>query len=299
MEKLVKELKSALTNDSISLESILLKAKVLGYDLDNKQLINWVNLEINGYHEMDSEVPFYRSFVTAIYGVMTNGYTRYNHTQIPTIHIQENIRELLTNTKVRSGISEIEHIVSDDKSENLINPIPLEMLVYINKDIPTNGFIVEAAQREIPKSSFKGVLTSVRAKLLDFVLELDKEYDSIENAKEDSENVDKMLSTTIYGNNNVVITGSHNTQEAKIINKNNIEELQKLLRDANVPEEDVTELAEIVQDEEADFNKNEFGPKVKGWIKKIMNKAVDGTLNLSFSTAGQLINTAISNYYGL
>lgn len=298
MEKQIKELKSALTDESISLESILLKAKVLGYDLDNEKLINWVNLEINGYHGKETDVPFYRSFVTSIYGAMTDGYTRYNYTQIPTMHIKEDIRELLTNTKIRVGISEIEHIVSDEKSENLINPIPLEMLVYINNDIPTNGFVVESAQREIPKSSFKGVLTSVRAKLLDFILELNKEYDSIENAKEDSENIDKMLSTTIYGNNNIVITGSHNTQEAKIVNKNNLEELLKLLKDSNIPEEDVTELAEIIEEEEPIADKKEFGPKVKGWIKKIMNKAIDGSIELSLSTAGQLINSAISNYYG-
>lgn len=61
MEKLINDIAQNLVEQNGSVESALLKTKVLAYKIKNDNLINWVNGELNGYNNI-KELPEYRIF---------------------------------------------------------------------------------------------------------------------------------------------------------------------------------------------------------------------------------------------
>ena len=52
--KLVDELVDLLSDESTSLSAALLKTKVLLHKIGHKELVEWVNHELNGYEDKDS-----------------------------------------------------------------------------------------------------------------------------------------------------------------------------------------------------------------------------------------------------
>jgi hypothetical protein len=204
--KILEEIINELTHSSNkSLEQALLQTKVLAYQLDNKNLIDWTNAELNGYEVKN--VPDYRVVPCGLYGSMTNGYYRYNHMQIPTLHLEmDKIKELGV-ARLNQSITGLEHLIKEDNnSDVLISPLSPEFIaLIINKKIPTNGYFAETAQKEIAKSSIKQVVSAIRSKLLDFMLELKKEIGNKSITENEKEKVNDIFTTTIIGNNNVII----------------------------------------------------------------------------------------------
>jgi hypothetical protein len=70
------------------------------------------------------------------------------------------------------------------------------------------------------------------------------------------------------------------------------------LKENEVPDEDVAELEAALVAEPVAADRN-YGPRVAGWIGKMMSKAADGTWQVGANTAGALLGTVLAKYYGL
>lgn len=294
---LLSEIINILTNDTQSLTNALLKTKVLAYKLNNDKLLKWVNNELNGY-ESGSILPDYRTIPTTVIGSFSNGFQRATNAQIPTSHLDSKLQEALSKTNMTTSVSNLEHLAAN-KDESLGQPLPPELCGYISRNFPYDGFVVEFAKKSLTKGQIVSILAQIRSKLLEFILELDKEKKDAEITSISNKEVDKILTTTIIGNNNVVLSGDNNTQTVNItIKKNDLKSLIKLLEKYNVEEDDIREITDVLNSEKPDYEKKELGPKAKTWLTKMLGKAVQGTWDIAAGIGANLLTNALRSYYG-
>ncbi|MEN2436783.1 hypothetical protein AAH994_15300 [Weeksellaceae bacterium A-14] len=308
------ELVSQIINELVntkdySLDSALLKTKVLASRIQNKELLDWANSELVGYESSDVLPEYRKNIQNGLSGDYINGNMHYKNSQIPTVGLGEEMENTLRYTNFTNSITELETLCSKEKTSYFHSPVRAEIvgMISINWEKMGNPYLnVLNVNRVIPKNAIEGILSSVRNKLLDFMLKIDEEYGNlteIKDLREKNKEISKIVNNTIINNNgdgNVLNTGDKNSIENKPkIKKNNLDEFAQNLRDNNVSEEDISEITEIIQQEKPNFEERRFGDKVNSWIAKMVTKTVDGTWNASIGTAGNLLATAIQNYYGM
>lgn len=100
------------------------------------------------------------------------------------------------------------------------------------------------------------------------------------------------------GDGNVINTGSHNTIQATInLSKGNLDTLKNELSKHNVASDDIIEIVTIVEQEQP--TGNALGPKSKSWMRKMLDKSMEGTWEVGLATAGGLLTEILKKYYGL
>lgn len=161
-------------------------------------------------------------------------------------------------------------------------------------------------KKSISVNAVVEILAFVRNNMLDFMLKIDSEFGNIteiEELKTKKEQITSIMNHTIIntsGDGNVVNTGEKAKISAAInIKKGNKEELTKHLEDIGLSKEDTSELVEILDVEQPDFEKKTFSQKVNGWTQKMLGKALDGSWNIGIGAAGTLLAEAIKSYYGM
>jgi hypothetical protein len=301
MEKLLNEIVQSLTDETTLLFNCLLKAKVLAYKIDNQNLKYWINCELNGYGN-DDELPEYRKYFGTVIGTMSNGHYLVSNATIPLMHLKEKASNLEC-FFLLDDIGSIEKMLIKTRGDVLTKRLPPEFCLIINDGIKANGYFVVDAGVQINKNVLYSVLNSVKSKLLDFLLELENQFDYKINyleVKKKNEKVNQIISNTIYGNNNVVLAGDKNIQNVNInISKGDFNELSKVLKQSGVEDVDIEELKVIVEEDTPDYEHRKFGINTKNWIKKMTAKAIDGTWKISLTAAGHILGTALEHYFGL
>jgi hypothetical protein len=302
--KLIKEIINELSDKNPNLENVLMKTKILLHKLGEKSLVHWVNNELNGYSK-EEQIPEYRIIHTRVLGTVTNGYTaRWNNYPLPISHLKPSLQENFTTAKLSESIASLEHLASSD-SDTLSKPIQPEFCPILSKGL-ADGIVVEVARQDIGKSQIINVLTQIRSRLLDFVLDLsDKipEETTEEEVKKMSKeiNAGNLFNNAMFGDNATIVLGDHNTQSIKnIAIKNDFNKLAEILRANKVSEEDITKLQSAIKSDvdNVDHANKEYGPNVKGWVKTMLAKAVDSTWQINLGVASSLIASALSSYYG-
>jgi hypothetical protein len=183
--------------------------------------------------------------------------------------------------------------------------IPMESYGLLGKGLG-NGFQIESAWSEVSKDSVLQILTQVRSRLLDFILELDDQFPSELNEEQVKSRIDTIdtegiFNNAIFGNNTTIVVGSGNNQSVNNLNlKGNFEDLAQTLKDKGVNESDVNNLREAIEKDEPLVNhgKKEYGPEVKEWLRIMLSKAVDTSWQIELGVAGSLLANALSHYYG-
>ena len=241
MKKLdIKALIENVISDLVSnqpLSVIFLKVQAISFYLDNQEFQDWFENENNGYKDLD-KIPEYRIYSTTVHAnVMTFGglWKDYN---IPVDQIKDNfVKKWLSEIKLNDSISSIESSLENSTNQGVfIRHLPGVAFSEINK-ILQQGCHIEDAWQEISRTAFVNTVSSVKSKLLEFFLKLDKEFkneinfDVMHNKKE----VDKIVtqtinagvvnmgegsislseSTTIGGQNNTVTINSNTKTELK------------------------------------------------------------------------------------
>ncbi|SGZ16504.1 response regulator receiver protein [Moritella viscosa] len=302
--KLADEIIDILSSTDGVLSDALIKTKVLLHRTGQKDLITWVNKELNGYND-DDNLPDYRIVEAQVLVNASNGAFEVNSHPVPLGHLDEDYRNQLEKGIMPQSLAIIEELTAN-KDGSLHSCIPMEMNGLLSKNL-ANEYVVQRAWCEIPIASVSNILMQVRSRLLDFILELNCEFSSASTDDEIKEKANKFDATnlfnhTFFGNNTTILLGSDNTQNITNTNtKNDFEALASELKLNGVSNEDVISLKQAV---EGDCNlevknKNEFGPEVKTWMQKMMSKAIEASWQIELGAAGSLLATALNNYYGL
>ena len=165
---LLDEIIGLLGDENGSLTDALLKTKILLHQIGRKELVQWVNNELNGYAD-DSDVPSYRVIPSHVVGNVSNVAWRAESQPLPIQHLDKEYQAHLEKAELRQSLAVVEKLASSKGA--FIRRIPLEANHLFDKGLG-NGFRTENIWCETSRMDIVNVLVQVRSRLLDFMLEL-------------------------------------------------------------------------------------------------------------------------------
>lgn len=304
----VEQIIDELSDSEKSLATPFLKTKVLASRIGNEELLEWVSHELSGYSIENT--PPYRIGRPVVTCDLTDGYNVNYNSALPMTLIDAKIASELTKHRFNDTIQTLEDVVKSHPSGGMVKRMGEDLASILTKQIQDKGAELYITNLTVTTSSKQivEVLSKIRSLLLDFMLKLEKTIPNLNEimkderkVKEANEAVSHIYNTTIntHGDGNTITTGNSNSIYVKVkVEKNNVEQLKDALRENLVPEEDISEIVEIVQDESATSD-GLFGMRVNGWISKMINRALDGSWQISAGAAGGVIVELIKKYYGL
>lgn len=301
--KLIDEIIEILSSDKGKLSDALIKTKVLLHKIGQKELVEWVNNELNGYPNREA-VPSYRILNAQVLVNASNMAYRVNSHPIPLGHLDKSYRDSLETAKMDQSLAILEKYVENNDG-HLQSPIPMEANGLLGKGL-ANSYRIERAWCEIQIADVSQIIIQVRSRLLDFVLELNEKLPGDLNEEQVKDRTDhfdaaNLFNHTIFGDNTTIVVGSSNTQSVTNSNiKGDFESLSNLLKDNGVQEEDIQSLETAIRNDQDEVNVQEksYGPAVKGWLQTMLSKAVDTSWQIELGTASSLLATALNNFYG-
>jgi hypothetical protein len=194
--EIINQIQADLINEDVSLSAILRKAKVLSSQLESDELANWVSDELDGYY--DSELPDYRLLDTSVSGTWTNGYWVVNNRALTMFSIDDDeLRNMLTTFPVGDGIKTVEQYAN--LSEDQRFQVPADITTYVNTFVSEGGYGYAQLHFTVGPHDFEQILDTVRNRLLDFILKLDKKWNP-ENPPPEDEDLKELVSVSIYNN---------------------------------------------------------------------------------------------------
>jgi len=189
---------SELVDPTVRLADTLLKVQVLAFQIKNSKLKSWVDGELNGYNS-SLDVPSYRIIPSMVLGNLEQqrfgGLLSRTRQRLPVEYLDKETFNLLKEAKIQNSVSELELMLKGDGTCQI--PISYATSTKFNK-IFGNEWVVNSAWSEISRTSLQGILSSIKSKLLTFVLELAEEIGEKENINiMDKKKIDNLFDKTI------------------------------------------------------------------------------------------------------
>lgn len=301
---LLRDIQNSAINSDVRLSDLLRKCKVLAARLQNVELNAWVDSELNGYQSKD-DLPLYRIIGCTAKGNLGGPFgAEMRNITIPASCLAEKVRNWAKCVYLVQPISSLEELAKGD-GDNLLCEWPGDLIASVANKI-YRGYSLYAAWMNVPKGAVVAILETVRNRILNFALEIEKAAPDAGEAPPDSkpipeEKVSQVFNTYITGNVQNVATGSSNfTQGGQFtVLKGDFISLSSLLKSQGVAEDDISSLHDAINEDEKKEKTPGFGEKVSGWIGKMLSKAGTAVWNISSGSAGTLLTKAIAQYYGL
>ena len=149
------------------------------------------------------------------------------------------------------------------------------------------------------------LMNAVRNRILDFSLAVWKEsptageIDDTRSSKLEPTKVTQIFNTTVYGGSANLVGTATDSEITFNLSPADIPGLEAILRENGIKDTELYELRTALAAEPQPPADKVFGPKVSSWISKMIEKAADGTWNVSLGAAGNLLAQALGKYYGL
>jgi hypothetical protein len=298
--RLLTEIIDALSGNQADFVNALFKAKVLAYRLGDADLKRWVDSELSGYSD-GAALPPYRCLHVTIMGQVSDGLRVYYDHVLPVFHLERKLRDKLTLTELRDSIAVVEQFSRSE--QDLVIAFQPEYYPALSKGL-RGGFEILRAWGKHSVGAHLQVVTEVRARLLEFVLNLEGSLpDNIDgkNLRQIAEDlgVHEMFKGAVFGDNvNINIGSGSQSNLSNTVNKSDFAGLAEVLRNNGVGEEDIGDLRQAVEEDGARDAEKTYGPKVRQWMGGMLAKAGSAAWNVGMQAAGGVLANAISGYYG-
>lgn len=298
--RLLTEIIDALSGERTDLVEALFKAKVLAFRLGDADLRQWVDSELSGYRN-ETTLPTYRRLHMTIMAQVSDGYHVYNDQVLPVFHLEKRLRDKLTVTELRESIAVVERFSRSE--QDLIVALQPEYFPALSKGL-RGGFEILRAWGKHSVGAHLQVVTEVRARLLEFVLNLEGSLpDDVDsrNLRQIAEDVGvhEMFKGAVFGDNvNINIGSGSQSQLSNTVHKNDFAGLAKVLGEHGVGQGDIAELRQAVDEDGNRDAEKSYGPKVRQWMGGMIAKAGSTAWNIGMQAAGGVLANAISGYYG-
>lgn len=160
-----------------TLENILLRLKVILSDLDNEVIMNWIQGELQGY-DAKEDMPAYRIIKGQPMGTfIVNCSTQYTNSQVPLELLipQEQIDQLIT-IHVKDSINTLQEVIDKGNDADYGKVVPTAFCHAIS----TEGLQIGSMRIKCPSNIISKIVANVKTKLVDVILELEKQYDNLD-----------------------------------------------------------------------------------------------------------------------
>jgi len=298
---LLDDIVGILADEKGSLNAALLKTKVLLHTIGKKELATWVSNELKGYPD-EASLPSYRICSAEVHGHLSNPGWDARDFVLPILHLSEGHKKNMTVSPCLMSIESIEESVQRfrTKGGKLIRHMPPEAGALFRK-VLAPGTNVWSLWIEINMVDVENILTEVRSRLLDFMLELrdvvgidvpEKEL----AAKAAIADTEKMFATAVYGSGNTIIIGSHHIQT--ITNqKDDLDGLIQEVAKLGYQQKELDELRQAVLEDKADGNTPDITEgKTEKWFTKAIKEAGKGAVKVGVDVVASAITRAIEQY---
>lgn len=224
IKKLAESILSDITSD-VSIANILLKTKVFAAKIGDKELLEWVELELKGYEQ---NPPEYRIIDAGVKVDIHRGFQEILGYTYPIDMVkEEKIRKRLSHIPVFNPITEIEEMGKNDDSGTIHLDVPT-WIWYHHMGHCINGDIQRAYQFG-SLSAIRNILVSVKSLLIDYFLKIsdneDIQFSSLikKNAVTNVTNITAGIVNTGAGNvtagDVTTVIGNNNTINPQTANK--------------------------------------------------------------------------------
>jgi len=282
----------------------LRKSKILASRLNNSDFKKWVDSELNGYPDDDS-LPDYR-IKPAIAKGYFSGYagSSLNNAGIPAYCLPEKFKDFARKVYIRQGIGSVEAIVGDATTNRTLElPWPPDLVALVGTKIYENMSCLSAWQ-ELSTAAFVGIVEAVRSKLIDFVLEIERENPDAGEGKTPlrPERVAQIFQQVfnVSGNANIASGSENFSQYSSVeIKQGDLQGLSGYLKSLGLDDDDGKELLEALKSDPRPESRERLGPRVSKWLGKMATKAASGVWGVSLAAGSELLTRAILSYYGL
>lgn len=282
---MIKELIKDLTYDKISLSQALSRAKLIAYDIQNTDFKNWISREINGYNSGKDKLPEYRVIQCDLFGIIENPFI--GKKQVPmdasSLNKELDLKHSIYEMRVLQSISTIELSLTQTENGDHYgyDYFPLTTVKMFQEIC--NQPDLTAVRRRIQFSQLNHILNLTKQKLIDTLLELKSVFPNLENDYVNNIENEKLTKTIInnhiYGNNSnsAIGIGDNINQDFTNVYNQRKEQIFTELKELGIPEEDISEVKEIINKE---TDKSMIGKKLMNWVGKMSAKAIEKGIEL-------------------
>lgn len=203
--------RSQLLKDIVSgrerIENILLRLKVILSDLDNDIIMAWVDGELRGYKD-DQDIPAYRILRGIPMGTYIVNYsTQYTNSQVPLEALLEKEKIInICTLHFDDSINSIENMINGENHNNIAKPIPTAFC----HGISTGNLQIASMNVKFSSNQLDGIVSNVKSKLVEVIMELEKQFDNIEEldiAEQIEDDINKK-EAVIYNIEKIIYEGS-------------------------------------------------------------------------------------------
>lgn len=293
---IVLELQRLSTDRSHDVTDLLRKALLVATKLRLDDFKRWVNYELNGYYDKGCSVPLYRNATAQLQ--VRNPY----HGMQPLIVADPDFARRLQQIKVRDPIGNIIHILEnhDRRATDPIFPIPDNVRMLLMEH--THGLPPFCM---ISMGQLASIVDAVRTGVCEWSLKLEEEGilgQGMTFSAEERQKAASSMQIHIGQFQGVLgdVQNSTLTQNLEMtVSAGDFESLKGWLRSHGLSSADVDELQTAIESDPEPEGSNSFGPRVSGWIGKMVGKAANGAWQIGVAMAGTLLTKALAKYYGL
>lgn len=301
---ILREIQISVVQDDSDIGSILLKLRLLASRLGSNPLEEWVKFESEGYPS-NFEVPSYRVIAVSYTGTFSGPFgSGIKNAPIPPYLIEKFAGKNWTNYKIRESIAAVDELTKG--SNDLSLGIDASNLILLLQGKIYPDYTCVSINGHISRSSLANIQYSVRSRILDLTVELEKSIPEIANINlehpssksiQDSDTVNQISQQIIYGDVTTITSGD-SSQIFISLKERDDKGLIKYLIASGLPESDANELVSILANEEPAGKDEPFGPRAKNWLLDNLKKAANGTWKIGISIATKIITEAALKYYG-
>lgn len=302
---LLREIQNDAVDQSVDITTLLRKCKILSARLKHQEFSNWVEHELNGY-DSNEQLPKYRILDVQSFGHFSGPFgSGLKNAPISSFSLPETLRPIANLAYMDKGISNYSSLVKSDKNISLSSNWPAEIIALHGGKFYQNMNCI-GAWRLIGSSQIRGLIDTIRNRVLSFVLEIESQSPNAGEASSTEipipqEKVNQIYQTIILGNVGNVSTGGSNVSQVSMgeINHNDFGSLKGYLQSLQVEKDDIDALQSAIQHDDNPTEQNKLGKNVSDWLGKMVSKAASGLWKISTSVAAEVLSKGILKYYGM
>ena len=231
---LLRDIQEAAIDEQSQVATLLRKCKVLAARLGSEEFSRWIDNELNGYENLD-QLPPYRVLNVRSYGEFVGPFGRQmKNAPIPPSALPEVLREGIQTSKIGMPISTLTSLSTDETSSRLSWP-PDVVSIYGGRIYEGMNCLI--AWQLLPRSALLAILDTVRTRVLNFALEIEKEYPNAGEAAINAnpvpeEKVSQVFNTFITGTVQNLATGSNTVKQKAQLDSSSSDRIFAQLLDA-------------------------------------------------------------------
>jgi hypothetical protein len=174
---LLHDMQAAAINPETSVTDLLRMCMILASRLENKELLKWVNQELNGYEPL-TDLPSYRIVKCGSFGNFANGHAVWSNLQISAFGVPNDFHSYIDTMYFRQGLEALTYMVEHAKKDSIKFAWDKEVAFVVGKCNYPNWQCLDA-YRLVSVGVIAAIIDTIKTRILDFVLEIEKEDPNI------------------------------------------------------------------------------------------------------------------------